>query len=69
MIERTSARGLVAVYALLGAQAKVSELYQVGVVREFYFHQKAHTAVLMLDCASVDEARECMTVCLWSRQD
>ncbi len=37
--------------------AKVYELYQAGVVREFYFHETDHTAVLMLECANVDEAR------------
>jgi hypothetical protein len=38
--------------------AKVYELYQAGVIRESYFHQTAHTAVLMLECANVDEARK-----------
>ena len=37
--------------------AKVYELYQAGVIRESYFHQTDHTAVLMLECANVDEAR------------
>jgi muconolactone delta-isomerase len=37
--------------------AKVYELYQTGVIRELYFHQTDHTAVLMLECANVDEAR------------
>jgi hypothetical protein len=36
--------------------ARVYELYQAGVIREFYFHQEQHTAVLMLECAGVDEA-------------
>jgi hypothetical protein len=37
--------------------AKVYELYQAGVIRESYFHQTDHTAVLMLECANIDEAR------------
>ena len=43
---------------LLDEAAKVYELYQAGVIREFYFHQTDHTAVLMLECANVDEARK-----------
>jgi len=42
---------------LLNEAAKVYELYQAGVIRESYFHQTDHTAVLMLECANVDEAR------------
>jgi hypothetical protein len=38
-------------------EAKVYELYQAGVIRELYFHLTDHTAVLMLECANVDEAR------------
>ena len=37
---------------------KVYELYQAGVIRESYFHQTDHTAVLMLECANADEARQ-----------
>jgi hypothetical protein len=37
--------------------ARVWELYQIGVLRELYFHRERHTAVLMLECASVDEAK------------
>ena len=43
---------------LLNEAAKVYELYQAGVIRESYFRQTAHTAVLMLECANVDEARK-----------
>ena len=42
---------------LLEEAAKVYELYQAGVIRELYFHQADHTAVLMLECANVEEAR------------
>jgi hypothetical protein len=42
---------------LLDEAAKVYELYQAGVIREFYFHQTDHTAVIMLECANADEAR------------
>ena len=33
------------------------ELYQSGIIREMYFHRDQHIAVLMLECADVDEAR------------
>ena len=41
---------------LLDEAAKVYELYQAGVIRELYFHQTDHTAVLILECADADEA-------------
>lgn len=42
----------------LQAEARrVWELYQAGVIREIYFTAEAHTAVLALECAGVDEAR------------
>ncbi len=31
-------------------------LYQHGIIRELYFRADQHTAVLMLECASTDEA-------------
>jgi hypothetical protein len=34
----------------------VWELYQAGVIRELYFHAEQHTAVLVLECASTEEA-------------
>jgi hypothetical protein len=34
------------------------ELYQAGIVRELYFRQDRTTAVLVLECASVEEARQ-----------
>jgi hypothetical protein len=34
------------------------ELYQAGLIREMYFHQSEHTAVLVLECAGVQEAGE-----------
>jgi hypothetical protein len=34
----------------------VWQLYQHGVVRELYFRGDQHTAVLMLECASTNEA-------------
>ena len=36
--------------------AKVWELYQRGLAREIYFRQDQSTAVLVLECASLDEA-------------
>jgi muconolactone delta-isomerase len=37
--------------------ARAWELYQAGVIRELYFRQDRHEAVLMLECADVEEAR------------
>jgi muconolactone delta-isomerase len=37
--------------------ARVWELYQAGVLREFYFRQDHTTAVLVMECAGVAEAR------------
>jgi hypothetical protein len=37
--------------------ARVYELYQAGLVREIYFHQEQHTAVLVLECADLAEAQ------------
>ncbi len=34
------------------------ELYLAGVIRELYFHRDEHVAVLMLECASLEEANE-----------
>jgi muconolactone delta-isomerase len=36
--------------------ARVWELYQAGVLREIYFRQDRHSAVLVLECADVAEA-------------
>jgi muconolactone delta-isomerase len=36
---------------------RVWELLQSGVLREIYFHAEKHTAVLMLECAHAEEAR------------
>ncbi len=38
--------------------ARVWELYQAEVIRELYFHRDHHTAVLMLEAASVEQARQ-----------
>jgi muconolactone delta-isomerase len=37
--------------------AQAWELHQSGKIRELYFNQDAHTAVLILECASADEAQ------------
>ena len=37
--------------------ARAWELYQAGVIRELYFRQDQSTAVLVLECADVEEAR------------
>ncbi len=36
---------------------KVWQLYQAGLVREFYFRQDQTTAVLVLECLDLQEAR------------
>jgi hypothetical protein len=44
--------------ALLQAEAQRAwELHQAGVIRELYFRADRHEAVLMLECADVNEAR------------
>jgi muconolactone delta-isomerase len=40
--------------------AKVWELYQSGVFRELYFRQDRPAAVLVLECADVEEANEAL---------
>ncbi len=37
------------------------QLYQAGLIRELYFNRDAHTAVLILEAASLDEARQALT--------
>ena len=37
--------------------AHVYQLYQAGVIRETYFHQQHHTAVLLLECADAAAAQ------------
>jgi len=37
--------------------SRVWELYQAGMLREIYFRQDRHSAVLVLECADVEEAR------------
>jgi muconolactone delta-isomerase len=41
--------------------AKVWELYQAGVFRELYFRQDRPDAVLVLECAGVEEASEVLS--------
>ena len=43
---------------LLEEAAKVWELYQAGICRELYFRQDRPEAVLMLECADVEEAHD-----------
>jgi muconolactone delta-isomerase len=38
--------------------ARAWELYQAGVFRELYFCEEQSIAVLMLECANVDEAKQ-----------
>lgn len=39
---------------------RVWELHQAGVLREIYFRQDRSAAVLVLECAGVEEAREAL---------
>lgn len=41
--------------------ARVWELYQSGILREIYFQQDQPTAVLILECANVDEAEQVLS--------
>jgi muconolactone delta-isomerase len=38
--------------------ARAWELYQFGAIRELYFRQGQSSAVLVLECAGVEEARQ-----------
>lgn len=40
--------------------ARAWELYLAGTVREIYFRADQHTAVLVLECVSVEEARQAL---------
>ena len=40
--------------------ARAWELYQAGVFRELYFRQDQHTAVLVLECADVEQANHAL---------
>jgi len=37
---------------------KVWELYQQGIIRELYFTENDHSAVLILECKNADEAKK-----------
>jgi len=39
---------------------RVWELYQEGIIRELYFRQDQHTAVLLLECSDIEQAKEAM---------
>ena len=45
----------------LEAEARCAwQLHQSGVIRELYFRADQHTAVLVLECASVEEAQQAL---------
>ena len=47
---------------ILKEEAKhVWKLHQAGVIREVYFRADRHAAVMMLECASLDEARSVLS--------
>jgi hypothetical protein len=39
----------------------VYELYLAGIIRECYFHETDHTAVLILECADAGEAQKALS--------
>ncbi|MCP4140721.1 MAG: superoxide dismutase [Chloroflexi bacterium] len=41
--------------------ARAWALYQAGVIRELYFRQDQSTAILILECADIEEAREVLS--------
>ena len=45
---------------LAAEAARAWELYQAGTLRELYFTQTDHCAVLMLECADAQEARQAL---------
>ena len=47
--------------------AKVWDFYQNGLVRELYFRQDQSTAVLVLECAGIDEASAALDELPWYR--
>ena len=62
-LEKELSGGTVEAYQpLLKAEARrVWELQQSGALREIYFNSNQHTAVLVLECASADEARRLLS--------
>lgn len=47
--------------AVLHAEAmRAWELHMAGVIRELYFHADGSCAVLVMECGSVDEARQAL---------
>jgi len=46
---------------LTAEAARVWELYQAGVFREMYFRQDRPEAVLILECATVEEAEDVLS--------
>jgi hypothetical protein len=45
---------------LIEEARRVWELYSAGIIREMYFRQDRHAAVLILECGSVDEAKDAL---------
>ncbi len=45
---------------LLAEAQRAWELHQAGIIRELYFRADRHEAVLILECADVDEARSAL---------
>lgn len=46
---------------LKAESARAWELYQTGTIRELYFRPDLHTAVLVLECASLAEAHQVLS--------
>ena len=47
-------------YAIAEAR-KVWELHQAGIIREIYFRADRNDAVLVLECTTIDEAKETLS--------
>jgi muconolactone delta-isomerase len=45
---------------LIAEAARAWELHQAGLIRELYFHRDEHSAVLVLECESVEEAEQAL---------
>ena len=40
---------------------RIWDIQQSGVLREIYFNSERHTAVLVLECSSIEEARQLLS--------
>ena len=59
-IERELSDGAAGDFAphLAAEASRAWELYQAGIIRELYFRADCHEAVLVLECADIEEAQQ-----------